>query len=75
MSTNTRYKELALRGLRNLLGDDAYRAQLAFARFTEEEMNEQHGQSGKTRAQVLKEYKDHETDVKAAIEWLKGMRE
>jgi len=67
-----KHKELALRALSNMRGDDAERARRAFSRFSPKEMKEPHGYSGKTRAQILAEYEEHEAAVDAAIIWLKS---
>ena len=66
------HQELALRALSNFRGDDTARARHAFSRFTPKEMQEQHGQSGKTRAQILAEYEAHDAKVDAAIAWVKA---
>lgn len=66
------HQELALQALSNLRGDDTARARHEFSRFTPKEMQEQHGQSGKTRAQILAEYEAHDAKVDAAIAWVKA---
>jgi hypothetical protein len=65
-------KETALRALENLRGDDLYRARAAFRNCTPDEMQQQYGQSGKTRAQIIGEYEAHEAEVNAAIAWVKS---
>lgn len=67
------HQQLALQALENMRGDDLYRAQMAFAGMTDKELNEQHGESGKTRLQIIQEYKDHDRRVAKAIQWLKGL--
>lgn len=64
------HKEFALRALQNMKGDDLYRAQAAFKG---KDLTEQHGMSGKTRFEILKEYSDHEKKIQAAIEWLMSL--
>jgi len=64
------HAEIALKALQSYMGDDAQRARAAFRGLTTKQMAEQHGQSGKTRQQILDEYLDHESRVKAAIEWV-----
>lgn len=53
-------------------GDDTYRARAAFRGYTAEQMKEQYGQSGKTRAQILAEYEAHDAKVDAAIAWVRS---
>lgn len=65
------HQELAITALSVLRGDDTARARHAFARFTPEEMQEQHGRSGKTRAEILAEYEAYDAKVDAAIAWVK----
>jgi len=65
------HKELAIRALENMKGDDTFRARAAFCGFTQQEMQEEHGLSGKTRAQILSEYEAHDAKVLAAINWVK----
>lgn len=72
MNTN-KHKELALKALIQMRGDDYYRASTFFQRKTPEQMQEQHGQSGKTCAEILAEYKDHYDQTNAAIDWLKSL--
>lgn len=67
MSNN---KELAIRALNNLCGDNLERAQHAFRGMTDAQMNEQHGFSGKTRAEILAEYEAYRAEVDAAIKWV-----
>jgi len=66
------HKELTLRALSQLKGDDLARARHAFKRFTPEEMKQHHGESGKTRAQILAEYEAWDTKIDAAIAWVKS---
>jgi len=66
------HQQLATQALTNLRGDDTARARRAFSQFTPKEMQEQHGQSGKTRAQILSEYEAYDAKVDAAIAWVKA---
>jgi hypothetical protein len=66
------HKELALEALRNMIGDDLYRAECAFAGMTQKQMQEQHGQSGRTRQQIIDGYRQHDRKVREAIQWLDG---
>jgi hypothetical protein len=55
----TRQKiDYILRKIEATRGDDLERAKKFFAEFSEQEMNEQHGQSGRTRREVLKGYEE-----------------
>ena len=53
-------------------GDDSYRARVAFRHCTPEQMQEQHGASGRTRAQVLAEYEASDARIDAAIAWVQA---
>lgn len=64
------YKKLAIQGLHQMKGDNLARAEAAFRNCTPAEMQEQYGQSGKTRAEILQEYKDYEDMINAAISWV-----
>lgn len=66
------HKELAIQALQNMKGDDTYRARAAFRGMNAEQMKQQHGQSGKTRAQILAEYEAHDAKVDAAIAWVRS---
>lgn len=65
------HKKLALRALENLRGDDLERARSAFRNCTSAQMQEQYGQSGKTRAEILADYEADRAKINAAIDWLK----
>lgn len=67
-----RHKELAIRALRNMQGDDLYRARAAFRNMTLEQMREQHGQSGKTRMQIIDEYEAADREIGEAIAWVES---
>jgi len=64
------HKELAIRALSNLKGDDLAKARRAFSGLSHEEMQKQHGKSGKTRAELLAEYEACEARIDAAIQWV-----
>lgn len=68
---NTR-QQLTIRALENMKGDDLHRARRAFQGMTQSQMQEQHGQSGKTRAQILAGYEAHEDEINAAIAWVRN---
>lgn len=65
------HQELAVRALQQMKGDDTYRARMAFRNLTDKQMNELHGQSGKTRAEILSAYESHDAKVEAAIAWVR----
>lgn len=67
---NTKYKSIILSALRQTRGDDLERAKIAFRNYSPEEMKEQHGLSGKTRAEVLKEYQDFADAIKETADWV-----
>ncbi len=67
------HKQLAIKALEQMKGDDLYRAQSAFAGMTDKELDAQYGESGKTRRQIIAEYKEHDTAVDAAIRWVKSL--
>lgn len=66
------HKELAMRALSAMRGDELPRARAAFRNFTPLQMQEPHGQSGETRAQILADYELHEARIQAAIDWVKA---
>ena len=53
--------------------DDLYRAETAFSRFTVKEMQEEHGQSGVSRLELLNKYTKALDDAKKAREWLRSI--
>jgi hypothetical protein len=68
-----KHKALAIRALENLRGDDTARAERAFRGMTPEQMQAEHGQSGRTRAAILAEYRAHDAEVDAALAWLRTL--
>ena len=64
------HKNLAIKALEALRGDDLYRARAAFRRCTPDEMGMLYGESGMTRAALLASYEAHDAQVTAAIAWL-----
>lgn len=66
------HQTLAVNALLALKSDDTYRARRAFGRYTPAQMQEQHGESGKTRAQILNEYEAYDARVDAAIKWVEA---
>lgn len=49
--------------------DNLYRAKVSFQNFTLKELEQQHGESGKTRAQILGAYSDAVRDAEAVKAW------
>lgn len=49
-------------------GDDLYRARMAFKNCTPQQMQQEYGQSGQTRAQIIAQYEQHDREVANAIE-------
>jgi len=66
------HKKLVLRALDTLRGDDLYGARIAFRNCTPEQMREEYGHSGKTRAEIIAGYEAHEARVDAAIAWVQS---
>ena len=65
-------KATALQALENMRGDNLHRAQAAFRNCTPEQMAQEYGRSGKTRAEILAECEAHENRVNLAIAWIKA---
>lgn len=63
-------KQVAIKALYQMLGDDLIRARNAFHHCTPEQMRQKYGQSGKTRIEIIMEYEAHDAKVKAAIAWV-----
>ncbi len=61
-------KQLAIHALENMKGDDLYRAKTAFRGL---DMTQQHGHSGKTRAEILDLYERSAAECDTAIAWVK----
>jgi len=53
-------------------GDNLARARHAWEYCTPAQMQEEYGQSGRTRAQILADYEQHAADVDAALRWLEA---
>lgn len=70
-----KHQAMAIAALQSAKGDDTYRARLAFRDMTPQEMQKFHGASGKTRAQILAEYEQHDANVEAAIAWVLSQSE
>ncbi len=57
----------------NAAGDDLERAERAFSKCSQEQMNSEYGQSGRTRRQILDEYKAHRQRWNAANDLLRSV--
>lgn len=64
------HKKLVLEALESYRGDNLPRALHAFRGFTTEELAEEHGHSGKTRAELLASYQDFDNQINDAIAWI-----
>ena len=64
------HKQTALRALSRMRNSDALRARKAFHGMSAEQMGQEYGQSGQTRAEILAGYEEHEAEVQGAIDWL-----
>lgn len=53
--------------------DNLYRARAAFKHMTPDDMAKQHGQSGSTRAEILREYEEWEYDCKSALAYFNDL--
>jgi hypothetical protein len=65
-------KSTILAALMQHRGDDVERARRAFQGYGTEDMKKQHGQSGRTRAEILAEYEEHAANVEAARAWVES---
>lgn len=65
--------QLAIKAIENYRGDDLARARFTFRGLTQDEMNEQHGESGRTRQQVLDGYINQENECNKAIAYLRQL--
>lgn len=68
------HKDLALRALEELRGDNLIRARRAFRHCTPEQMGEVYGGNGQTRAEILAGYEAHDAKVTAAIAWVQSQQ-
>jgi hypothetical protein len=72
MMTN---REFVLGVLLATRGDDLERATAAFRGFSPFMMRQRHGESDKTRQEVLDEYRERRERYDAAIEWVRTLVE
>ena len=71
--TKDEKKSLAIAALRSMRGDDYERALGAFAKFSSDEMDEPHGQSGRTRRECLETYKRRADMFAETVAWLESI--
>ena len=50
--------------------DNLYRANRAFKGMTQEEINKEHGQSGRKRGDILDEYREKELKLYKCVDWV-----
>lgn len=67
------HKETIYQALSQMRGDDLERAKRAFWGMSEKQMQEQHGQSGKARSQIVAEYESHNRKVELAEAWVRNL--
>ena len=67
-------RQLAIRALQQMRGDNLERATAAFRGMTPAQMSEEYGQSGQTRRAILDEYQKERADIDAAIQWVKNAK-
>jgi hypothetical protein len=67
------HKELAVQALENMRGDDQYRAERAFRNCTPEQMNQEYGESGQTRSEILNGYRERGSQIDGAIAWINSL--
>lgn len=63
------HQALIIRALENMRGDDTIRARAAFRHCTPEQMQEEYGEGGMTRQEILDGYTARDARVDAAIQW------
>ena len=66
------HQALAILALNNMMGDDSVRARAAFKNCSPEQMQEECGPNGKTRARILADYEARDDKVEKAILWVKA---
>ncbi len=63
-------KNFIIQILEGARSDDLERAQLAFSRLTEKQMDEKWGQSDFTPREILSGYQEYRNKINAAIQWM-----
>ena len=64
------YKQLAIKALQQMLGDDLSR----FRRVAPKQMAEEYGNSGRTCAEIMADYEARNSKVKQAIAWVQAQK-
>ena len=72
--TTDQKRLIAIGAVRAACGDDCYRAEQAFAGLSKEQMEERHGQSGKTRREVLEGFRMRQEEYDEVIAWLQSAK-
>jgi hypothetical protein len=70
--TDAEKKAYVLSAIESAKSDDLRRAQAAFRRCSPAEMDQEYGESGRTRRQILQSYEDFNAKVDEILVWLKG---
>jgi hypothetical protein len=68
------HQKLAIEALQNMRGDDYTRAKRAFRGMTDDQMKQQFGESGRTRAEVLAGYEAEFRKYSDAIQWVASQK-
>jgi len=55
--------------------DNLYRAKLQFGKMSERELEQEHGQSGRTRGEILDGYQNERDERKECVAWVEGATE
>jgi len=71
--TSQQNNEFIRKALDSARGDDFERANNTFDRMTEEQLNKQYGQSGRTCREVWQGYKDHRAEWLEAKEYFEQL--
>lgn len=66
--------QLAIKALKNMRGDDLERSKRAFRNCSPEQMNQEYGESGRTRNEIINGYYEKATEINEAIEWIKKVK-
>ena len=69
-------KDDVIRIVRNALAgadDNLHRANMSFCHLNTEEMKEQHGQSGSTRAEILAGYHAERDRLQKCVDWVEAV--
>lgn len=63
-------KQTIIDALHQYMEDNFNRAKLAFKSLSDNELDSEYEESGKTYRQILNEYKQHRNEVKNALFWV-----